>query len=72
MTIKEQIKKIELQIVDCEDELKLVEFERTIGMKVARTRKFAELEERETASRSKISQLLQLIEEIKKQGDDEL
>lgn len=70
MTV-EQVKKIEMQIKECDDELEVVAFERGVGMRVARVRKLVELEQREAEVRTKISQLGQLIEEIKKQEGDE-
>ena len=68
MSVTTQVKKINQRIMECEDELKLVEFERTVGLRIARVRKMKAMELQEAEVKTEIAQLKQLADEIKKTG----
>ena len=60
---KDYKKKLEEDLKDAKDELKLIEFERSIGIEMARRRKIKELNRREQEANQAIEQIDNLLME---------
>ena len=64
MKDKDYKKKLEEDLKDAEDELKLIEFERNTGIEMARRRKIKELSRREQEANQTIEQIKDLLKEL--------